>query len=305
MYTFDYAKELHLRKYTIARQPNGARNMSGILSSNIVKRIGDVTMMLQKHLLSVCNRFEINFRFIFFAISTLLLTFLPIHCSFADVLMLPDGLVRIDNEAFMNDGNITQVLIPESVKAIGDRAFYGCSNLQIVQIHNYEGEVEIGVDAFPNTNIIYTKYQNDDVINDYNRCGPRAYYVIDGNNMIIKGQGRIYKYVDIENPSSSDDPFINISMSARNITKIIIEEGITQIGWCCFDDFDFVESISIPSTLTHLDVGDIFFGNRSLKNIEVADNSDYYTAIDGIAFSKDIKELVWYPYDKLGNSTFP
>lgn len=63
--------------------------------------------------------------------------------------VIPDGITRIDNNAFLCDKNndsLTEVVIPGSVKVIGDRAFKGRKNLSKVTIS--EGVESIGNDAF-------------------------------------------------------------------------------------------------------------------------------------------------------------
>lgn len=45
-------------------------------------------------------------------------------------VILPDGLVRIANNAFINNLSVTDVTFPASLTNIGDKAFFGCENLK-------------------------------------------------------------------------------------------------------------------------------------------------------------------------------
>lgn len=45
-------------------------------------------------------------------------------------IILPDGLVRIANNAFINNLSVTDVTFPASLTNIGDKAFFGCDNLK-------------------------------------------------------------------------------------------------------------------------------------------------------------------------------
>src|SRR5699024_10480438 len=45
-------------------------------------------------------------------------------------VILPDSLVRIANNAFINNLFVTDVTFPASLTNIGDKAFFGCENLK-------------------------------------------------------------------------------------------------------------------------------------------------------------------------------
>jgi len=63
-----------------------------------------------------------------------------------ETVVIPDGVTRIDEEAFRNCPNIKRVEIPDSVKHIGKGAFRGCADLEHVRIP--EGVESIGEEAF-------------------------------------------------------------------------------------------------------------------------------------------------------------
>ena len=65
----------------------------------------------------------------------------------ADTLTLPASLTEIEEEAFMGDTSITEVVLPERLEVIGDRAFLGCVNLLKIDIP--ASVRHIGQDALP------------------------------------------------------------------------------------------------------------------------------------------------------------
>ena len=57
---------------------------------------------------------------------------------------LPGALKNIQPEAFMGDGSLEYVVVPETVKTIGESAFRNCSNLQRIEITGMETAIENG-----------------------------------------------------------------------------------------------------------------------------------------------------------------
>ncbi|MBQ2400067.1 MAG: leucine-rich repeat domain-containing protein, partial [Muribaculaceae bacterium] len=49
---------------------------------------------------------------------------------------IPQGVTKIEDEAFYYCENLTSIVIPDSVTTIGDKAFWGCKNLTSIEIGN-------------------------------------------------------------------------------------------------------------------------------------------------------------------------
>ncbi len=102
----------------------------------------------------------------------------------------------------------------------------------------------------------------------YGSCGPNAMYYYKGGILVIKGSGEI---VDNTWANQENKDY------HLNITRVIIDEGITNIGFGVFyggDNF-FIStnlySVQLPSTLTYIDKR-AFFGCDQLKNINIPDS---------------------------------
>lgn len=65
-------------------------------------------------------------------------------------LVIPDGVTCINNRAFV-DAPLFSVTIPNSVKTIGELAFYGCDSLTSVTFPN--SDLKIGGQAFSNSGL--------------------------------------------------------------------------------------------------------------------------------------------------------
>ena len=81
-------------------------------------------------------------------------------------------------------------------------------------------------------------------------------------------------------------------------TKIIISEGVKNIGTSAFQGCDAVTSIELPSTLESFTT----MGFKSLETITLASGNQHFKLIDGILFAKDGTKLWLYPSGKAGTS---
>ena len=62
--------------------------------------------------------------------------------SLLDRFEVPDGVTRIGDKAFQGNETIQEVVISNSVKGIGNRAFYSCKNLQKVKLGKGLGQTD-------------------------------------------------------------------------------------------------------------------------------------------------------------------
>ena len=114
----------------------------------------------------------------------------------------------------------------------------------------------------------------------------------DGGTVIIPSE--IYgKKVTKIGQSAFDCPLYDLVSP----TKIIISEGITDIGQYAFYGCNKLESIELPSTLRNMDTC-VFGGCSKLKEIKVAEGGKYYCSKDGVMYTKDLRELVLCPATK-------
>lgn len=153
-------------------------------------------------------------------------------------------------------------------------------------------------------------------------CGDNLSWTLDENGLlVISGTGDManWNFWDVS------APWLNYS---EQISKVIIEEGVTSIGqnaFCSEDSYfdyndhfysalteivipntvttihtngisglDVLETITLPASATTM-VGAAINNNYALKNFVVAEENPVYKDVDGVLFSKDGKTLVSYP----------
>ncbi len=76
---------------------------------------------------------------------------------------------------------------------------------------------------------------------------------------------------------------------------------VTEIGKNAFSGVKAV-SVTLPATVEYVSADGAFSGAEELQEIVVDSASEYYTAPDGVLFTKDKTRLVCYPRAKVGTS---
>ena len=85
------------------------------------------------------------------------------------------------------------------------------------------------------------------------------------------------------------------------LNSVILSSSIIKIGQLAFSDCMNLNNVIIPSGVCSIG-GGAFAGNTRLTNIEVSANNKVYTAIEGVLYTKDLKQLVCYPVGKTEES---
>lgn len=82
-------------------------------------------------------------------------------------------------------------------------------------------------------------------------------------------------------------------MSCPNLTGLVLPEGLEEIDSHAFAGCRAITSIRIPASVSVFD-GSSFAGCK-IKAYEVDSENPYFTAIDGVVYSKDLTTLVAFP----------
>ena len=81
--------------------------------------------------------------------------------------------------------------------------------------------------------------------------------------------------------------------------------SVTSIGNYAFCFCTGLTSVTIPSSVTSIGIGNSAFERSGLIEINVDENNTTYSSIDGVLFNKSQTELVLYPVRKQGAYTIP
>lgn len=247
-----------------------------------------------------------------------------------------DGLpvTRVEDDAFIKQNQLVEVVIPASVIEIGSTAFHDCENLQVFTVAE--------------ENPVY--------------CVKNGLLLDKGEKVLIRcPSGRYGEVTDIPNTvflisdaafadcsslSKIELPISVLSIGAmafsncQSLSEVIVpsgvqtlpdsafadcialqrvtlSEGLTNISVAAFRNCTALQEVQLPDTLEsiksnafencsslqrmHLPaaVSDLsanaFSGCISLSEVTVAAENPYYTAVDGVLMTADQETLVYYP----------
>lgn len=113
------------------------------------------------------------------------------------------------------------------------------------------------------------------------------------------------------------------AFARQTILSVAIPEGVKRLGSSVFDFCPYLKSVSLPeslriiggnafygcSALTELYIpagvtmiDGLCFGWSGLEAINVAQDNEFYTSVDGVLYTKDMATLVFYPRCKRSTS---
>ena len=146
---------------------------------------------------------------------------------------IKDGTVRIADSAFYRCGNLTSVIIPNSVTTIGEEAFEDCDNLTSLTIGN--SVVSIGDFAFSSCSNLTSITIPDSVTEIGNRVFENC------NNLTSVSLGN---FVDIIGDSAFE--------GCSSLTSITIPDSVTTIQTSAFANCTNLTTITIPDSVTSI-----------------------------------------------------
>ena len=81
--------------------------------------------------------------------------------------------------------------------------------------------------------------------------------------------------------------------SCKRLTSLLLPEGLEEIESFAFCGCEAIKAIKLPKSLKKFDGS--CFGGCSIESYEIESDNPYYTAVDGVIYSKDLTKLVAFP----------
>ena len=178
------------------------------------------------------------------------------------------GTGEMTDSQFSQNSNIKSVIIENGVTSIATSAFSGCTSLTSVTIPN--SVTSIGDNAF-------------------SECTSLTDITIPDSVMNI-GDGAFLVCISLKSIEVSDN-----NKNYASVDGVLFNKDASElITYPAGKPNDIYE---IPNSVMNICDG-AFFACTSLKSIEVSDNNENYTSVDGVLFNKDASELITYPAGK-------
>ena len=162
---------------------------------------------------------------------------------------IPKGVTAIGDRAFYNCTNLESVIIPEGVTVIGDRVFYNCTNLENITIP--ETVKTIGFHAFDNC----VKIKDIKLPDNLEVIQTGAFY----NCISLK---------KIEIPKGVSAVYTKVFSDCRSLEDIVFLGNIGEIEDSAFEGCEKLKTIKLPESLEKID--ELAFNNcSSLSDINI------------------------------------
>ena len=201
-------------------------------------------------------------------------------CTWLTEFTIPENVTIIEHETFAKCSNLKSVTIHNGVEVIDMYAFFTCPNLVSITIPN--SVTTINRSAFAGcsnlTTVIFEEGSQLKTIGDS---------AFDGCTKISS----------INLPTSVETISRRAFYGCTNLTSVVIPDGVKTIGNNAFEQCTSLETIDIPASLTEIG-SSAFYWCNNLTAINVDPANEYYTSVDGVLFTKDMKMLIQYPSTK-------
>ena len=219
--------------------------------------------------------------------------------SFCDTLrevILPEGIVRIEDDAFSWCENMTTISLPETLSVIGPYAFSYCTNLTSIDLPG-----------------------NLTVIDDYTFTGCTSLLAVTIPDSVTRIGFRTFSDCDnlitVTVPASVTDIYDGAFTHCNSLLEILVdpENPVYSSRDGALFNKDQTTLILCPGGLlgrftvpaSVVDLEDAFDGCYSLTHIDVDKNNPYYASRDGILYSRDLTCLIRCPIGRRGSFTIP
>lgn len=237
-------------------------------------------------------------------------------------LNIPEGVEVIEDFAFSEDDSpaagYTSLTLPGTLKDIGVCVFQYQTKMRNELIFP-EGLEHIGdfafnhCSGFSNTTVTLPSslrtIGGDYNVDENSGCGCHVFYNAFMSADAFVADGEYFKSVDGV-LYSSDMTRLVAYPPAKTDAEFTVPDGVTHIdemslGYSKFTDLylpdSYILNETVPANVLNSQANNLavaLYHYNAIKNVFVSETSQYFTSVDGIVYSKDMKELWYVPTKK-------
>lgn len=182
-----------------------------------------------------------------------------------DNSIIPNGIERIEDQAFDGCGKLKAITIPKSVVLIGDAAFNNCSSLSSIVVDKenpiYDSRNNCNAIIETKNNTLRVGCKSTIIPNDVEKIGDYAF---------IGNEGLSY----ISIPTNVKSIGLQAFFGCVNLSKVDLKDGLIEIQELAFHQTG-ISAITIPNTVVKI-VSDAFGYCPNLTSIKVARGNKIY-----------------------------
>ena len=208
---------------------------------------------------------------------------------------IPSSCTRIGLGAFESCTNLKEIYIPSSVVSIGEQAFWGCTNLSSIR---FEGRCPANMNnnTFDNVAAKGVFYEKSGSGTSYARVPSGwTYYTHDGITRSYVAEGTLY--VSGNGAYTTLGYYAGWYSQSSSIKKIVVEEGVTNIGDKAFYGCANVTEVTLNNTGT---IGSTaFYGCVALTRVNIGTGLTELKALPGASFDEVAQSTPFYDCSSL------
>ena len=199
-------------------------------------------------------------------------------------IVIPNGVISIEEWAFKNCSSLQSITIPNSVKSIGGGVFHDCKSLTSVTIPN--SVTSIGGSVFHDckslTSVIIPNSVKSISSGAFFGCSNLTNITIPNSVKSIRSDAFFgcSNLTNITIPNSVTSIGSRVFRDCKSLTSVTISNSVKSIGGYVFCDCKSLTSVIIPNSVKSISSG-AFWGCSNLTSITIPDS---ITSIANFAF---------------------
>ena len=218
-------------------------------------------------------------------------TLLLAPATLSGTYVVPEGTRNVSAGAFIGCNNLEEVVLPSTLVLIGDCAFYGLGNLEVVTFKGTSfTDLSVGKYAFRNCDDLETVTLEE------------------GSRLATLGEGAFMGCKSLEAfsvPATMIKMGASVFADCTSLATIdFAADGKTlEFGANAFQNCTALTTVNLPANVSK--IPGVFAGCTSLSAVNVDPASTYFTSEDGVVYDVDKTEIIFFPSGKSGEYATP